>query len=241
MPTTIVCPSGIYAITNTVNGKKYIGSAVNIKIRWTKHRVELKSQSHHSRKLQNSWNKHGAKVFEFSVLEYVFDKSKLLEREQFWFGSFNPCVTGYNILPTAGSHLGAVRSDESKERIRLSNTGRKLSKEQIELLRTRRSGTSHSLETRLKMSNAHKGHSHGLGYKHTPEAIEKIANASRLRKQSPEHIEKRTLAKIATQAKKKAEQIAAGTYAPRVHTQEHIANRVKSRIANKAKSAVTAQ
>lgn len=85
------------------------------------------------------------------------------------------------------------------------------------------------------------GHSRGLGYKHTPEAIEKIANASRLRKQSTEHVEKRTLAKIATQAKKKADQIAAGTYVPRVNTPEHIRKRVESRMANKEKRAANTQ
>lgn len=38
--------SGIYLITNTVNGKQYIGSAVNILRRWDEHRCRLNEWSH---------------------------------------------------------------------------------------------------------------------------------------------------------------------------------------------------
>lgn len=239
MAVTILAASGIYAITNKVNGKKYIGSAVNIKKRWIKHRVELRSSTHHSAKLQNSWRKHGEAVFEFSVLEYVDDKIELLSREQFWLDLFDPCATGYNMIPTAGSHLGAKRSVESIERLRIANTGKKRTPEQIETLRLSHLGNSPSLETRLKMSKASKGHSRGLGYKHTPEAIAKIANASR-RKQSAEHVEKRTLAKVATQAKKKNDQIAAGTYKPKKRAPEHTRKLVESRRINREKRAASA-
>lgn len=147
MPLSIVCPSGIYAITNTVNGKKYIGSAVNLKFRWVKHLVELRSSTHHSQKLQSSWKKHGESAFQFSVLEYVDDRAKLLAREQFWLDGFQPHLTGYNMIPTAGSHLGVKRSDESKARMRLAQAGKKLSPEQIERLRLSHIGKSPSVET----------------------------------------------------------------------------------------------
>lgn len=39
----IALPSGIYQIINTVNGKRYIGSAVNLGKRWINHRVGLKN------------------------------------------------------------------------------------------------------------------------------------------------------------------------------------------------------
>lgn len=43
--------SGVYAITNTATGKRYIGSAVNIKKRWREHLHNLRKNKHHSKKL----------------------------------------------------------------------------------------------------------------------------------------------------------------------------------------------
>ena len=52
--------SGIYEILNTANGKRYIGSAVHFARRWYLHCWKLNRGEHHSAKLQNAWNKHGA-------------------------------------------------------------------------------------------------------------------------------------------------------------------------------------
>ena len=61
--------SGIYEIVNTVNGKRYIGSSVNIKTRWSQHRVRLSSGDHHCPPLQRAWVKYGSDAFEFRVIE----------------------------------------------------------------------------------------------------------------------------------------------------------------------------
>lgn len=49
--------SGIYEIVNTINGKRYVGSAVSLKRRWVDHRRDLRAGKHHSRHLQNAWAK----------------------------------------------------------------------------------------------------------------------------------------------------------------------------------------
>jgi group I intron endonuclease len=59
---------GIYSIRNTVNGKQYIGSAVNMAHRWKLHVCKLLGARHHSSLLQNAWNKYGADAFEIRVL-----------------------------------------------------------------------------------------------------------------------------------------------------------------------------
>lgn len=41
---------GIYKITNTKNGKVYIGSSSNIERRFTEHKCELIENKHHSYK-----------------------------------------------------------------------------------------------------------------------------------------------------------------------------------------------
>lgn len=64
-PTT----SGVYAIVNTLNGKKYVGSTKCFKERFAEHRSQLRKGNHKNVHLQNSYNKYGEKYFKFMVLE----------------------------------------------------------------------------------------------------------------------------------------------------------------------------
>lgn len=132
--------SGIYSITHAASGKMYIGSAVNLKRRWTEHRGKLISGKHINPKLQNSWTKHGSDAFEFAVIELVADATDLISREQFWMDKYGVAETGFNIAKTAGSQLGLKRSKEAVENIRKASTGRR-----------------HTLESKQKISAAHKG------------------------------------------------------------------------------------
>jgi group I intron endonuclease len=50
---------GIYQITNIVNNKFYIGSAVSVKNRWQRHIKALRNNEHYNSRLQNAWNKYG--------------------------------------------------------------------------------------------------------------------------------------------------------------------------------------
>ena len=54
---------GIYAIKNIATGKMYIGKSIDCQTRFRKHFLNLRRNEHHSRSLQNSYNKHGEKVF----------------------------------------------------------------------------------------------------------------------------------------------------------------------------------
>jgi len=118
----------IYLIKNSVNGKIYIGSAVNYNVRRIRHLSELRCQRHHSNHLQNSFNKYGEKCFVFEILEIVSDKDKLIETEQKWINELKP---EYNMTLIAGlnSHLGIKRSEETKKKISEALTGIKRSEE----------------------------------------------------------------------------------------------------------------
>ncbi len=74
--------SGIYAIVNLKTEKFYIGSAVKLNSRKSLHLNQLRKGKHHSKYLQNSYNKHGEECFIFKVLEYVEDENNLLKIEQ---------------------------------------------------------------------------------------------------------------------------------------------------------------
>jgi group I intron endonuclease len=111
--------SGIYQIRNLVNGKVYVGSAVNIERRLYRHKYQLHNNKHDNEYLQRSWNKYGENIFAFEVLEFVKDAEVLLEREQYWLDLFKSYVreNGYNICPKAGNSSGTRHSEETKRLI----------------------------------------------------------------------------------------------------------------------------
>lgn len=111
---------GIYAIKNKINGKQYIGSTVDFKLRWKRHLNRLNDGNHHSRYLQMSWQKHGADNFEFIVLEHVSQKENLLEREQWWMDNRE---SSYNIAKFAGRPTGVKKSPEELARRKFTQGG----------------------------------------------------------------------------------------------------------------------
>jgi group I intron endonuclease len=104
--------SGIYQITNTINGKRYIGSSVDFQKRWTLHARRLDKNIHHCHHLQAAWNKYGADCFEFAIIERC-EKCELLTREQYYLDTLKP---EYNISPTAGSRLGVKERQETRDK-----------------------------------------------------------------------------------------------------------------------------
>jgi group I intron endonuclease len=106
--------SGIYKITNRINGKFYIGSAVDIKNRFSTHVSELKNKTHSNYHLQRAWDKYGKENFIFEVLEEIIDINSLLLREQHFLDILTP---EYNICKIASSTLGIKYSEDAKKRI----------------------------------------------------------------------------------------------------------------------------
>lgn len=91
---------GIYKILNIKTNKIYIGSSNNIRIRWTRHKHELRKGIHPNPYLQNSFNKYGEGIFVYTIIEET-KESRLLSREQYWIDKLNACdrLSGYNISP----------------------------------------------------------------------------------------------------------------------------------------------
>lgn len=111
--------SGVYAITNTINGHRYIGSAVNVANRWGHHRPALRQGRHHSSHLQRAWNKYGESAFRFTVLEEC-EPEELIAAEQSWLDAFLP---EYNIARVAGSNLGVPCTEEKRAKLSATNMG----------------------------------------------------------------------------------------------------------------------
>lgn len=68
---------GIYKITCTVNQYFYIGSCKRFKQRLRGHQTSLRKGTHHSKKMQNVFNKHGEDAFVFEVLEVMVGSTEL--------------------------------------------------------------------------------------------------------------------------------------------------------------------
>jgi len=164
--------SGVYSIQNLVDGKRYIGSTSrSVKKRWVQHRSHLRAGKHHSVLLQRSWNKYKEEFFEFSVLERCVPGDCLV-REQFYIDKYATasCASGYNILPTAGSTMGAKRPHSKETRAKLSRAAQNRSPEirarisesarnmrpELRAKITASASKPRSLETRAKMVAARK-------------------------------------------------------------------------------------
>ena len=193
--------TGIYKIVNTINGHKYVGSAVDIGSRWYRHKWNLDRNAHHSQKLQNAWNKYGEEVFEFSVIEECEPiKGILLGREQFWIDALEANgKTGYNIAKVAGSPMfGRKHTKETLEKISISS--KNISPETRKKMSESKKGKVNSPETREKISKANKGNkwaeeqrlgisgesNHMYGKTHTPEVKEKLSELGKGRKHTEE-------------------------------------------------------
>lgn len=63
--------SGLYTITNSVNGRIYVGSSVDVAARLKKHASRLAAGSHENHKLQSDWLAFGPAAFVFRRIARV--------------------------------------------------------------------------------------------------------------------------------------------------------------------------
>tara|TARA_Y100000114_G_C11743376_1_gene320256 strand:+ start:948 stop:1562 length:615 start_codon:yes stop_codon:yes gene_type:complete len=79
------CTSGVYIITNKINGKVYVGESYAIEARWVSHRSALNQERKCNPELLNDWKTYGKEAFEFKIIKELTDSSKeirLLEEEK---------------------------------------------------------------------------------------------------------------------------------------------------------------
>ena len=163
--------SGIYALYNIENGKIYVGSSINIYTRIRRHFSDLKNNKHYNRYLIRAYNKYENKIVPV-VLEIVDDRSKLIEREQYWIDYFESYKNenGYNICIIADRLTGTKRTEEEKKRIGIISKGRKHTEETKKKMSKSRKGIQYSEETLKRMSESH------IGNKLSEKSKEKLRN-----------------------------------------------------------------
>lgn len=147
--------SGIYAIRNKHNDKRYIGSSLFLNKRLTQHKSDLMRGGHRNIRLQRAWNKYSVDSFVFEIIEYVEGKDSLVTREQHWIDFYMSATDcGYNIKPIAYSNYGYVFSQEARNKMSLAQIGRKHSKETRDKIGAAHIGRKYGDATRARMSDA---------------------------------------------------------------------------------------
>ena len=136
--------TGIYAIRNVTNDKRYIGSASSLKAREREHFRSLGRGRHHSIALQRAWNMYGAEAFVFERILYC-DRHNLLMYEQALIDGLRP---EYNIAPVAGSQLGYRHTDQTRQKMSVARRRNPSSP---------RKGMTHTDEAKRKISVAKRG------------------------------------------------------------------------------------
>jgi group I intron endonuclease len=189
----------IYLITNTENGKKYVGqhNKPDPSTRFKQHiKSAIKDQSHFL--LHNSIRKYGAENFKIETLcTCPWDSLDNMEgyyAEQYesYIWDANP---GYNMI-LCGVNGGKNR-EETFAKIGAYQKGRKKSPEHIAKIAASNKGQIHSPERRLKNSIAQ------TGKKLSEETIAKMVLATTGKPKSPEHCAAMSQARI---GKKRSEE-----------------------------------
>jgi len=190
----------IYLLTNTINGKRYIGFTTNLKHRLSNHRGRAGKYGYH---LANAIAKHGWKAFTVEVLASSKDVDYMKDMMEPYFiefyNTFHENGLGYNMTHGGEGTFGYKRTPEQCEKVGRRFKGKKLSPERCKQISEATAGENnpnygktHSAETRAKISAGIKqAHREGRGKgEWTPERRRRASEVSRVLAQRPENIER---------------------------------------------------
>lgn len=98
-------PAGVFQIKNTVNGKIFLCSSLNLDGSLNRNRFTLQYGGHKNETLMKEWKEHGQEAFLFEILEVVKEtddphfnvRDELALLEEIWLEKLQPFgERGYN-------------------------------------------------------------------------------------------------------------------------------------------------
>lgn len=163
---------GIYKITNILDGKYYVGSTLDHKSRWGRHRQTLNNRTHKNVKLQHAWDFWGEMAFVFEMVEQMDDTSTRADvraREDVYLAICKERTdTNYNLnFRSDGGDIG----EEARQKIKSAPRSVEWCRKIGEANRRRKV----SAETRAKISKSLQGF--GTGRVVSDDTREKLRTA----------------------------------------------------------------
>ena len=170
----------IYKITNTVNGKAYIGISIHNP---EKGRIREHLTGRGNRILANAVKKYGRDAFTYEILEENVSSELLPDLEVAYIAKFETVAPfGYNL--TTGGEIGKTPSEETLQKMSEAKKGEN----------NPNYGKTHPEKTRRKISEALSGENNpNSGKPHSEEHCRKISEAHTGKKMPPfseEHCQK---------------------------------------------------
>lgn len=134
--------SGIYVWENKVNGKKYVGSAINLWLRILDYKQTAYCTMNSQTLIVKAFKKYGYESFTLYIVEITNkEKDSLLKAEQSWIDSLTP---EYNILKYSHNSIGYKHTQESLLLIKNSIIGKKRDSEVRRKISERQLGEKNS-------------------------------------------------------------------------------------------------
>lgn len=131
--------SGVYKITNKINGKFYIGSSVNIKQRWESHKERYNNPKckEYNKLLYKEMRKYGINNFSFSIICKEENEKLLREKEKHIIQETNAEKIGYNSSIKNQNHPNHKLTINDIEMIRTLRANNKPLQEVFEQYKTK--------------------------------------------------------------------------------------------------------
>lgn len=116
----------IYKITNTINGKSYIGQTIqNVKERFYQHCATKCSKAVSNMAIHRAIKKYGKSNFTVEVIEEI-DSTNLNDRERYWIKYYNSYNNGYNSTKGGQDGCKLFKDLDVESIIKEYNTGKSL-------------------------------------------------------------------------------------------------------------------
>lgn len=186
--------SGIYLLTNKVNGKQYVGQSWDVTYRWSSHKSEKRYMKF---PLYNAIRKYGWHNFDKTILVRVANQEDLDMYESKLIESFNTMTpNGYNCkdggegrrvseetkAKLSAATKGKPKSPETREKIAAANREKAKDPKFLARVREGRKGwKGHTEESKAKIRAAR------AKQVITQESRDKAAETRRGKKATPEH------------------------------------------------------
>jgi group I intron endonuclease len=148
--TTTNANIGVYALTNRITKKSYVGSSKDLSNRKASHFWQMRTRRHKNWHIQSDFDAHGGDSFQFDILDYAaLSDLRAIEQAYIDSGDF-----AYNIAKKAAGG-GSPVTDAKRRKMSKAHMGKKHTPETVAKLKARPAETSGSF----------------TGYYHTPTGV----------------------------------------------------------------------